>query len=90
MSTRMLELLRRQRTHLQADTLVLVGVRGAVAALLTAVRVADLSAADLSAAERTAFPSFTLPVQSARRAAHFCTVTRSQHQRHRNSKTFCE
>lgn len=62
-------------TRLQADSTVLVGLWGAVAAFLTAIRVAALPAADMSAAERTAFPSFTLPVQPARRTAHFCATT---------------
>lgn len=57
--------------HLQADSVVLVGVQGAVAAFLTAVGVAALPAADLSAAERTALATFTFPVQPPRRAAHF-------------------
>lgn len=64
-------MLRLQGADLQARSVMLEGARGAVAALLAAVRVAALSAADLSAAERTAFPSFTLPVQPAGRAAHF-------------------
>lgn len=64
-----------RETRLQADSMVLVGLWGAVAAFLTAIRVAALPAADMSAAERTAFPSFTLPVQPARRTAHFCTTT---------------
>lgn len=64
-----------RETRLQADSMVLVGLWGAVAAFLTAIRVAALPAADMSAAERTAFPSITLPVQPARRTAHFCTTT---------------
>lgn len=64
-------MLRLQGADLQAHSLMLEGARGAVAALLAAIGVAALSAADLSAAEWAAFSSFTLPVQPARRAAHF-------------------
>lgn len=68
-------MLSEQETHLQADSMMLVGVRGTVAAFLAAIWVTALSAADLCAAEWTAFTSFTLPVQPARRAAHFCTIS---------------
>lgn len=54
---------------------MLVGVRGAMAALLTAVRVAALSAAELSAAEGTALSTLTLPVQLAWGAADICRKT---------------
>lgn len=49
---------------------MVVGVGGAVAALLAAIRVAGLPAADLGTAERTVLPTHTLPVQSAGGAAH--------------------
>ncbi len=88
----MLKLLRWQGTYLQADSLVLVRVRGAVTAFLAAFGVAAFPAADLSTAERTAFTSFTLPVQLARRAAHFCTTTQCQHRDTDliDSKTVCQ
>lgn len=56
--------------HLHTGPVVLVGVQGAVAALLAAVRVAALPAADLGAAEGAAFATLTLSVQAARRAPH--------------------
>lgn len=57
--------------HLHTGSSVLVGEHGAVAALLTDIQVAALPAADLSAAEGATFTALTLPVQPARRAAHF-------------------
>lgn len=56
--------------HLHAGPVVLVGVQGAVAALLAAIRVAALPAADLGAAEGAAFATLTLSVQASRRAPH--------------------
>lgn len=60
-----------QAAYLKTGSLVLVSVPRTVAALITAIGVAALPAADLSAAERTAFTTFTLPVQPARGAADF-------------------
>lgn len=86
----MLKLFSCRGTDLQAVSLVLVGVWGAVAALLTAIGIAALPAADLSTAKRTAFTSFTLPVQPARRAAHFCVVTWCQHTQIKESQNWSE
>lgn len=58
--------------HLQTGSSVLVGERGAVAALLTDIQVAALPATDVSTAEGATFTTFALSIQPARRASHLC------------------
>lgn len=58
---------------------MLVGVRRAVATFLTAIWVAAFPQTDLSAVKRTAFTTFTLPVEPARRAADFWKPGQKRH-----------